>query len=132
MELLCAVPALPVGDIVRSVEFYRDSSSSCWPTMTEASPSCAAMRSSFTSGPRPMRAGGPGAAHCPWSLGAGSFLARTAGCRVGVEGVDVLHRAIQRLAVSYPGSRLEDTHPGKSKVGMLDPDDNLATFLERT
>ena len=99
------MPALPVDDTAPSVEFHRDKHGFTLADHDGASPSCAVMRSSFTSGPRPMRAGGPAATHHRGASGAESSIAGTAGCRVGIEGVDGLHRVIQLLGLLPPNAK---------------------------
>jgi len=128
--MLHAIPALPVNDMGRGVEFYRDklgftlrhgedgfaifqrdavelhlwaATDESWRTRSVASPVVS---------------------------GAESFIAGTASCRVGVEGVEELHRALHPLGILHPKGQICDTPWGTREFGVLDPDNNLITFFE--
>ena len=64
--------------------------------------------------------------------GAESFIAGTASCRVQVIGVDELHGELQPLNITHPNAQLADKPWGTREFGILDPDNNLITFFERT
>lgn len=131
MRLLHAIPAMPVVDIDRGLEFYREKLGF---TLAHRDGGFAVLRRDAVEihlwaasdenwrtwhGSTPVRSG------------AESFLAGTASCRIGVEGVDGLHRAIQGFGILHPNGPLRDTDHGTREFGVLDPDGNLITFYER-
>jgi hypothetical protein len=63
--------------------------------------------------------------------GAESFLAGTASCRVAVEQVDELHRALEPLGILHRNAPLRDQWWGSREFGVVDPDNNLITFFEK-
>lgn len=67
----------------------------------------------------------------PVMSGAESFIAGTHSCRIGVAGVDELHRVLQPLGILHPRGQLEDKPWGTREFAVLDPDGNLITFFER-
>lgn len=52
------------------------------------------------------------------------------GCRVSVEGIDVLFEAFSRAGVVHPNGRLESKPWGTREFSILDIDGNLVTFAE--
>lgn len=132
MRMLHAIPALPVRDIARSVEFYRDRLGFA---LAHLEGGFAIFRrdavelhlwSATDEGWRD-RAGST-----PVVSGAESFIAGTASCRVGVDGVDDLHRAVASHNILHPNAPLRGTSYGTREFGVLDPDNNLIAFFERS
>lgn len=131
MKLLQAIPAMPVRDMGRSVKFYRDKlglmlaySNDCFAKLLKDGVEIhlwAATDETWQGrvGDRPIVSG------------AESFLAGTASCRIGVEGVDELYGVIEPLGILHWNARLQDTDFGTREFGVLDPDGNLVTFFER-
>lgn len=131
MRMLQAIPALPVKDMERSVEFYR---AKLGFTLLHHEGGFAILERdaveihlwAATDDGWRKRSGSS-----PVVSGAESFIAGTASCRVGVEGVDELHGRIQPLGVLHPNAQLGDRPWGTREFGVLDPDNNLLTFFER-
>ncbi len=67
----------------------------------------------------------------PIVSGAESFIAGTASCRIGVEGVDELYSEFEPRGVMHPNGHIEDTEWGTREFGVLDLEGNLITFFER-
>jgi catechol 2,3-dioxygenase-like lactoylglutathione lyase family enzyme len=131
MRMLQAIPALPVRNIVQSLDFYRDKLGfsivhqeegfavlECnnvqihlWEASDES------WRTRITSS--------------PVISGAESFIAGTASCQIGVEGVDELYKLIEPMGILHPRAKLSDQPWGVRDFGVLDPDNNLITFFER-
>ena len=127
------IPALPVGDMARSTEFYRarlgfsvvhadealaivqrdDAALHLWAATDET------WRERFD----PNR---------PIDSGAESFIAGTASCRIEVEGVHELfaeyrdQRVLHRVSVA-----VEEQPWGTLEFAAVDVDNNLLTFFER-
>lgn len=131
MKLPRAIPALPSSDMERSVAFHRDKLGFTVPYRQDG---FAKLRRDAveihhwgaTDETWRMRGGSS-----PIVSGAESFIAGTASCRVGVEGVDELHRAVQPMGILHPNAQLQDTDLGTREFGVLDPEGNLITFFER-
>jgi len=127
------IPALPVRDAARAVEFYRDrlgfdvvhqdagfavmSRDDAVLHLWEASDESWRERDLLE---RPV------------SSGAESFIAGTASCRILVDGVDDLFGEIGRSDVLHPVSRagVTTTDFGTREFATLDLDGNLVTFFE--
>jgi catechol 2,3-dioxygenase-like lactoylglutathione lyase family enzyme len=127
------IPALPVRDAARAVEFYRDrlgfdvvhqdagfavmSRDDAVLHLWEASDESWRDRDLLE---RPV------------SSGAESFIAGTASCRILVDGVDDLFGEIGRGDVLHPVSRggVTTTDFGTREFATLDVDGNLVTFFE--
>lgn len=130
MQLLSAIPALPVRNMEKSVPFYRDQLGfnvrrhdggfaifdrdavelHIWQTTDE---------SWQTRG-----------VQIPVS-GAETFIAGTASCRIEVTGVEALYATIQPHGVVHPHAPLSHKPWGTHEFGVLDPDNNLIIFFER-
>ena len=128
------IPALPVQDVGKSVEFYgerlgfralhddggfavlgRDESVvHLWQADDES-----------WLGRDPLER--------PVRSGAESFIAGTASCRVSVEGLDDLYEELRRANVLHPVSKdsVSDTDFGTREFATLDLDGNLLTFFQR-
>jgi catechol 2,3-dioxygenase-like lactoylglutathione lyase family enzyme len=126
------IPALPVGDAARAVEFYRErlgfevvhhgggfavvrrggAELHLW----EASDDSWRERGSLD---RPVRSG------------AESFIAGTASCRIAADDVDGLYEELSRNDVLHPVSRdgVTNTDFGTREFATLDLDGNLLTFF---
>lgn len=129
--MLQAIPALPVKNIKKSIDFYRDNlgfslvhyeegftvlecnnvrihlweaSDESWRTRSNSAPVCS---------------------------GAESFIAGTASCRIEVEGVDELYRHIQPLGILHSNAKLSDQWWGERDFAVTDPDNNLIAFFEK-
>lgn len=129
--MIQAIPALPVKNINKSLDFYRDklgftlvhyeggfavlecnkvqihlweASDESWRTQSNSAPVCS---------------------------GAESFIAGTASCRIEVEGVDKLYRHIQPLGILHPKAKLSDQWWGVRDFAVTDPDNNLIAFFEK-
>ena len=127
------IPALPVRDAARAVDFYRDrlgfdvvhqdagfavmSRDDAVLHLWEASDESWRDRDLLE---RPV------------SSGAESFIAGTASCRILVDGVDDLFTEIGRGGVLHPVSRdgVTTTDFGTREFATLDLDGNLVTFFE--
>ena len=131
MRMLQAIPALPVADIERSVEFYE---AQLGFELVHREDSFVIFRSGEVElhlweagdtgwGDRDRSIG-------PVVSGAESFLAGTASCRVEVDGVDELHAIIKPLGVLHPIAPLRDEWYGAREFSIVDPDNNLLTFFE--
>lgn len=132
MRMLQAIPALPVRDMARSVEFYRDTLGF---EVLHRDTGFAILRRDavdlhlWAASDEGWRAREGGAV--PVVSGAESFIAGTASCRVAVQGVDELHRVLSPLGILHPNAPLRDQWYGTREFGVLDPDRNLVAFFER-
>ncbi len=68
----------------------------------------------------------------PVCSGAESFIAGTASCRIGVDGVDALFAELEAQDVLHSVSQggVDDTDFGTREFATLDQDGNLVTFFE--
>ena len=132
MTLTQTIPALPVRDAARAVEFYRDRlgfevlhhdggfavmrRDDAVLHLWEASDESWRERDLLE---RPVRSG------------AESFIAGTASCRVAAEDVDALFDEYRSSDVLHPVSRegVADTDFGTREFATLDADGNLLTFF---
>jgi catechol 2,3-dioxygenase-like lactoylglutathione lyase family enzyme len=126
------IPALPVRDAARAVEFYRDRlgfevlhhdggfavvrRDEAEVHLWEAGDESWRERDSLE---RPVRSG------------AESFIAGTASCRVAVEDLDALYEEFRRSDVLHPVARegVSETDFGTREFATLDADGNLLTFF---
>ena len=69
----------------------------------------------------------------PHRLGAESFIAGTASCRILVQGVDELYEELKAQDVLHRVSLdgVDDTDFGTREFATLDRDGNLLTFFQR-
>jgi catechol 2,3-dioxygenase-like lactoylglutathione lyase family enzyme len=58
-------------------------------------------------------------------------IAENTSCRVYVTDIDALFGEFQPLGVVHPNAPLEHKAWGSREFGVLDPDGNLITFVER-
>ena len=133
MQLSKAIPALPIRDAGRAVEFYRDKFGFAvvhhdggFAVMTrddvvlnlwEASDESWRERAVNV---RPVQSG------------AESFIAGTASCRITVDGVDDLYAELSSNDILHKVSRegVSDTDFGAREFHTVDRDGNLVTFFE--
>jgi catechol 2,3-dioxygenase-like lactoylglutathione lyase family enzyme len=127
------IPALPVHDAARAVEFYRDRlgfdvvhQDAGFAVMSRDDAVLHLWEASDESWrDRELH-------ERPVSSGAESFIAGTASCRILVDGVDDLFSEIGRGDVLHPVSRegVTTTDFGTREFATLDLDGNLVTFFE--
>ena len=130
MEMLQAYPNLPVRDISRSVEFFRDKVG--FPARHQEDGFAILSRDAVEvhlwlandESWRTRKAGKPNVS------GAESFLAGTASCRIRVEGVEELYQALRPLGIVHGNAPLTDQPWGDRDFAILDPDGNLVTFFQ--
>jgi catechol 2,3-dioxygenase-like lactoylglutathione lyase family enzyme len=133
VQLSKAIPALPIRDAGRAVEFYRDKFGFAvvhhdggFAVMTRDDVVLNLWEASDESwreravNERPVQSG------------AESFIAGTASCRITTEGVDELYEELSAQDVLHPVSRdgVEDTDFGTREFSTLDLDGNLLTFFK--
>jgi catechol 2,3-dioxygenase-like lactoylglutathione lyase family enzyme len=131
VRMLQSIPALPVGDIKKSIGFYCDklgftlvhhedgfavlmcnevrihlweASDEGWRSRSNDSPVC---------------------------TGAESFIAGTASCRIEVEGIDELYQHIKPLGILHPNTSLKDQWWDERDFAVIDPDNNLISFFQQ-
>jgi len=132
MKMVRAVPALPVRDINKSIDFYCNKlmftlghhedgfavlqfNNVRMIHLWEASEESWRSRSDST----------------PVVSGAESFIAGTASCRIEVEGIDELYQYILPFHILHPNAKITDKWWGERDFGITDPDNNLIEFFER-
>ena len=133
MKLSQTIPALPVRNAEKSVDFYRDrlgfdvlhhdggfavlARDDAVLHLWEAGDESWREREAIE---RPVRSG------------AESFIAGTASCRIVVEDVDELYEEMRRSDVLHPVSKggVDDTDFGTREFATLDVDGNLVTFFQ--
>ncbi len=131
MRLLQAIPALPVRDIEKSVQFYRDQLD--FEIAYQERGFAIVRRDSveihiWAANDETWR---NRSGSSPVVSGAESFIAGTASCRVQLEDVDALHRMLHPRGVMHPNGQLEDKQWGTREFAVRDLDNNLITFYER-
>ena len=130
MRMLQARPNLPVRDIARSVQFYRDKIGI--PPRHQEEGFAMISRDAIevhlwlaNDVTWRSRKGDE-----PIVSDAESFLAGTAGCRIRVEGVEELYNTIRPLGIVHGNAPLTDQPWGDRDFAILDPDGNLVTFFQ--
>lgn len=130
MKVLEAIPALPVRDLDKSAAFYRDmlgfsvlhqedvlvvlgleqiqvhlwlANDERWRTEEHWNPVVS---------------------------GAETFIAGTASCRIGLDGVDEMHERLAPAGIIHPKAPIEDKPWGTREFSVLDPDKNLITYYQ--
>lgn len=130
MELLRAIPALPVTDIARRLIFYRDTLGF---TVAHHDGGFAIVRRDgvelhlWEAGDESWRTR---RAVAPVVSGVESFIVGTASCRIAVTGVDALYQKLQSHGIVHPNGQLADQPWGSREFAVTDPDKNLITFFE--
>jgi len=133
VKLSQTIPALPVRNAEKSVDFYRDrlgfdvlhhdggfavlARDDAVLHLWEAGDESWNERTTIE---RPVRSG------------AESFIAGTASCRIVVDGVDELYEEMRASDVLHPVSKesVDDTDFGTREFATLDADGNLVTFFQ--
>lgn len=141
MKMLQSIPAMPVSDMNRGTAFYRDQVGF---TLGYHDDGFAILRrdtveihlwgatdQSWRTRERTPEHTAESTSRSPVVSGAESFIAGTASCRIGMQGVDDLYEIVQPLGIVHPRGSLTDTEYGTREFGVLDPDCNLITFFER-
>ena len=131
MNLVLAIPALPVRQVAQSIGFYRDQLGFA---VIHHDTGFAIVRRDAVE-IHLWEAGDEGwrdrAGASPVVSGAESFIAGTASCRIQVVGVDALHAELHPRGILHPNAQLADQPWGTREFGVLDTDGNLITFFER-
>lgn len=130
MQLLEAIPALPVRDIEASISYYQ--SRLGFALVHRESDFAILRRDSvvlhlWAANDEAWRK------RTVTSLmmsGAESFLAGTASCRVRVSGIDDLYKELAPLGVLHGNGALEKQPWGDRDFAVVDSDNNLITFFE--
>lgn len=131
MQLLHAIPALPVRKLDLRLLFYRDMLGFM---LVYHEGGFAILRRDavelhlWEANDERWRTRQDGTA--PVVSGAESFIAGTASCRVAVAGVDALYAELLPHGIIHPNAPLTDQPWGLREFGVLDPDNNLITFFE--
>lgn len=131
MRFLNAIPALPVRDIDQSLAFFQDKLGFTSGYHDEGFAKLqrdAAEIHLWASTDESWRERDGSS---PIVSGAESFIAGTASCRIGIEGVDELYQEVLPLGIIHPNGHLDNTDFGTREFGVTDTDNNLITFFER-
>jgi catechol 2,3-dioxygenase-like lactoylglutathione lyase family enzyme len=131
MQMLSAIPALPVRDVEKSIPFYRDTlglSLRHHDTGFAIFHRDAVEVHLWQADDESWRTRTTGE---PVTSGAESFISGTASCRIAVNGVDELYTRLQQDGVIHPNGQIRNTEWGTREFGVTDPDNNLITFFER-
>jgi catechol 2,3-dioxygenase-like lactoylglutathione lyase family enzyme len=130
VKLLQAYPALPVGDIARSVAFYRDKvgleprhQEDGFAILSRDAVEVHLWRADDESWRTRLH-------DKPIVSGAESFIAGTASCRIRVERVAELYDALRPLGIVHDNAPLTLQPWGDRDFAIVDPDGNLVTFFE--
>ncbi|PZG21827.1 hypothetical protein C1I95_06715 [Micromonospora craterilacus] len=119
MKMIRAIPALPVSDVARAVEYYTG-------------------RFGFESRYADDDYGIVGKdeveihlwpANKPNTPGAEPHLAGSASCRIQVSDVEALYGELDRAGIVHPNGALDD-HPWGREFTTLDADRNAITFFQ--
>lgn len=135
VDLLKTVPALPVKNVAKAAEFYRDRlgfeighTDEGFGIVTRSGVEIHLWAANDESWPQ--RAGVLPSR--PVVSGAESFLAGTASCRIEVRGIDELYAELKKSAVLYAADTVIEATPcGTREFPALDLARNLLTFYER-
>jgi catechol 2,3-dioxygenase-like lactoylglutathione lyase family enzyme len=132
VTLTQTIPALPVRDAARAVDFYRDRLGF---DVVHSDAGFAVLRRDdaeihlWQAGDESWRDRSP--SDRPVSSGAESFIAGTASCRIAVDEVDALYGEYRDRGVLHPVSRdaVTETDFGTREFAALDLDGNLLSFF---
>jgi len=131
MQLLPAIPALPVRDVAKSIPFYRDVLGL---SIRHHNTGFAIFQRDaieihvWQANDETWRTRRNGT---PIISGAESFISGMASCRIAVSGVDKLYSHLQQQGIVHPRGQMRNTDDGTREFGVTDPDNNLITFFER-
>jgi catechol 2,3-dioxygenase-like lactoylglutathione lyase family enzyme len=133
MRLIRPIPAFPVRDTAKSALFYRDKLGFTIVHQEARFAICErdGLRIHLWGATDEGWRKRIGFAETPVLSGAESFIAGTASCRIEVDGVEELHRALEPQGVLHPNAPLRDQPWGNREFGVLDLDSNLITFYQR-
>lgn len=120
-RFLAAVPALPVSDERRAVEFF-EKALGFEEVRHDGKGLGILRRDAVEVHVWPADGSAPGAER---------HLAGSASCRIEVTGVDELYQHCQRLDIVHPNAPLRDQWWGVREFGVLDPDNNLISLYQR-
>ncbi|MQA90257.1 MAG: bleomycin resistance family protein [Gemmatimonas sp.] len=136
MNLLNVIPALPVRDIARAAEFYRDRLGFAVGHMDEGFGIVSrdgVVIHLWAAGDESWRHRPRTPASSPVVTGAETFLAGTASCRIEVIEVDDLYAEMKGAGVLYAADTVIEATPwGTREFPVLDLERNLLTFYERS
>jgi catechol 2,3-dioxygenase-like lactoylglutathione lyase family enzyme len=118
---LAAVPALPVSDERRAVEFWTDVLG--FAELHDGDKGLGILRRDAVEVHVWVADGS--------APGAERHLAGSASCRLQVQGLDALYQRCERAGVVHPNAPLADQPWGTREFGVLDPDGNLIGLYER-
>jgi catechol 2,3-dioxygenase-like lactoylglutathione lyase family enzyme len=132
VKLSQTIPALPVRDAARAVEFYRDRLG--FDVLHQDGGFAVLGRDDavvhlWQAADESWRE--RGSDDRPVQSGAESFLAGTASCRIRADDVDALYDEYRRSEVLHPVSKggVSDTDFGTREFAALDADGNLLSFF---
>lgn len=120
-RFLAAVPALPVSDERRAVDFFSELLGFEELKGTDGQGLGIVVRDAVQVHLWVADGSAPGAER---------DLAGSASCRIAVEGVAELHERCAARGVVHPSAPLQHREWGVTEFGVLDPDGNLVTFYE--
>jgi predicted lactoylglutathione lyase len=135
MKMKKTIPALPVQDIMQSMEFYTTKFG--FTVRHHDSSFAIVVRDEveihlWQSGDETWKNKGASLAENPICSGAESFLAGTASCRIEVQGITELFEEYKKQGIIYnPDTIVEEQPWGTREFPALDHHSNLLTFYER-
>lgn len=121
-HFLAAVPALPVSDAQRAVEFYVQALGFTELTGEDGA-GLGILRRDEVELHLWVAEGS--------AKGAEAYLAGSASCRIEVSDVDAVHAHCQALGVVHPKGPLREQPWGQRDFSVLDPDGNLVGLFQR-
>ena len=134
MKMKKTIPALPVQDIDKAMDFYT--SKFGFKIRHHDKDFCIAVRDDieihlWRSGDETWKKKGASLVDDPICSGAESFLAGTASCRIEVYGIEELYEEYKSKSVIYDSSTVIEDQPwGHREFAALDHHRNLLTFYE--
>ncbi len=134
MKMKKTIPALPVQNIYKAIEFYKTRLGFSVPYHDDGFAKL--IRDDveihlWGSSDETWRNRGASLSVRPIISGAESFLAGTASCRIEVQGIDQLFEEYKKQVVTYNSETVIETQPwGTREFPALDLHGNLLTFYE--
>lgn len=130
IRLSHAIPALPVRDIARGADFYREKLG--FAVVHQEGGFAIVRRDAgelhlWEAGDERWKTRG---GESPVKSGAESFLAGTASCRVAVTGIEELYSELLPLGIVHGNAALTTQPWGCRDFAVTDVDGNLVTFFE--